>query len=74
MTQDLNIMDYERSKHQKTKVKKPFKIEWWSGWFKCWMTYKHYATEKARDQALENMNKKPLWGLKTTTFRYRKAE
>ena len=37
---------------------KKFGIEQWSNWFKKWWHRQWYVTEKARDQAFENLAKK----------------
>jgi hypothetical protein len=50
----------ERPRHFKRAVKprhKKYGIEQWSTWFKKWCHRQWYVTEKARDQALEDLKR-----------------
>jgi len=54
----LPVTGDEIPKHHKRaakKKKKTFGIEYWSRWFKRWVSWKWYPTEQQRDQALADL-------------------
>jgi len=53
MPDDTDIPKY----HKKASRKKPFGIEQYSRWFGKWCHRQWYVTEKARDQALEDLKR-----------------
>jgi hypothetical protein len=52
------MRDPEEIRYQKKVPKKPFGIQSWSEYCQLWRGRRWYATEKARDQALADMQRK----------------
>jgi hypothetical protein len=52
------MRDPEEIRYQKKVSKKPFGIESWREYSKTWGNRSWYATSKARDQALADLQKK----------------
>ncbi len=52
------MRDPEELRYKKYAQKKPFGIQSWSEFSKKWRTCRWYATEKAREQGLDDYYKK----------------
>jgi len=60
MDREGDPLDYDRPRHFKRRPKhrrQRYGIEQWSDWFQKWYHHQWYATEKARDQALEDLER-----------------